>query len=257
VNRPEDPSNLNKPAGDFFEKFLFYRGVGNFELPISVQSLGHGEFKVKNSGPDAIRSLFLVNVTGDRVKFAQFEQVAGMQELKMSLPADKASVDELAEAVVAALVDEKLYEKEARAMVATWRTSWFGEEGTRLLYSLPRQVTDTLLPLNVEPMPNNLVRVLVGRLEIMTREDETYMNEVVQIHAGKRRSLELKVGAKSADLSAAQLPLPDCIRKLGRLAEPMLTRVKETAKDELVKREAGILLAELVAAMNAVDNSAQ
>jgi hypothetical protein len=35
--------------------------------------------------------------------------------------------------MVRALVDQGLYEKEARAMVNTWQDQWFAEEGTRVL----------------------------------------------------------------------------------------------------------------------------
>src|SRR5439155_25669005 len=37
---PADAKQSDVPSGDFFEKFLFYRGIGNFSLPISVQALG-------------------------------------------------------------------------------------------------------------------------------------------------------------------------------------------------------------------------
>ena len=38
-----------------------------------------------------------------------------------------------------------LYDKEALAMVNTWQASWFGENGTRLLYLVPTKLTDKLL----------------------------------------------------------------------------------------------------------------
>ena len=44
------------------------------------------------------------------------------------------------------MVDEGLYEKEARAMVATWKGSWLDEPGTRVLYLLPRRQTMRCYP---------------------------------------------------------------------------------------------------------------
>ena len=44
--------------------------------------------------------------------------------------------------------------------------------------SLPRQRADAILPLEITPKPNKLVRVLVGRMEIMTREDTEQMFEL-------------------------------------------------------------------------------
>src|SRR5439155_141149 len=62
----------------------------------------------------------------------------------------------------------------ARAMVKPWEDSWFREAGTatRLLYTIPRPATDALLPLAITPTPDELVRVMVGRVDIITREQE-------------------------------------------------------------------------------------
>ena len=57
-------------------------------------------------------------------------------------------------------------------MVKTWRSAWFGEEGTRVLYILPRDCADELLPLRIEPKPASLVRVMVGRHDVLTPERE-------------------------------------------------------------------------------------
>src|SRR5207244_604679 len=65
------------------------------------------------------------------------------------------------------LVASGLYAAEAKAMVQTWQDSWFGEEGLRVLYILPRNWTDQILPLNVSPTPSELVRVMVGRAEMI------------------------------------------------------------------------------------------
>ena len=48
------------------------------------------------------------------------------------------------------LVANGLYEKEAAAMVETWRDSWF-EEGTRLFYIVPQASIDAILPLDITP----------------------------------------------------------------------------------------------------------
>ena len=73
-----------------------------------------------------------------------------------------------------------LYEKEARAMVKTWDSAWFGEEGNRLLYLEPRRRTDELLPLSIEPKPAQTVRVLVGRHDFLTPEQEVHAERLVQ-----------------------------------------------------------------------------
>ena len=52
-------------------------------------------------------------------------------------------------------------------MVQTWGDSWF-EEGSRLLYIVPHEFVDTVLPLSIKPAPIETTRVFVGRLELVT-----------------------------------------------------------------------------------------
>jgi hypothetical protein len=52
-------------------------------------------------------------------------------------------------------------------MVETWRDSWF-EEGTRVFYIVPPAAVDRILPLNIQPAPESVVRVFVGRVDVIT-----------------------------------------------------------------------------------------
>jgi hypothetical protein len=102
--------------------------------------------KVGSVTPDRI-----IDVSLDAVPFA---------------PLDDAR-SQLMEDMVAALVSEGLYKKEARAMVDTWKHQWFAEEGSRVFYLLPQAWTDRVLPLEVMPKPDRVVRVMVGRAELI------------------------------------------------------------------------------------------
>ncbi len=86
-------------------------------------------------------------------------------------PALDDKLPELRQEMKAMLIANGLYEKEADAMLNTWRDSWF-EEGLRVFYLMPRKTTDAILPIVIEPEPAGLVRVLVGRTEIITPEME-------------------------------------------------------------------------------------
>ncbi len=55
------------------------------------------------------------------------------------LPTADAKPADLGALLVKNLTASGLYEKEARAMVATWDDAWFREEGSRLLYLVPRE----------------------------------------------------------------------------------------------------------------------
>ena len=51
------------------------------------------------------------------------------------------------------------------------------KHGTRVVYFVPREITDALLPLHVTTTPDKVVRQLVGRIEYLTPEVEA---EVIQ-----------------------------------------------------------------------------
>lgn len=187
-----------------FEKFLFYRGLGNFDLPMKLEALGGDRFEVTNSGAEASGSLLLVRIENEQVRFARYAAVGSNESLELSLPTRTSTVEELAEAMTKELTAAGLYQKEALAMVNTWRTSWFGEEGSRLLYLVPEQQTNQLLPLAIEPAPDECVRILVGRLETLTPEDCQRLVEIVT----------------TAD--AASEKVQGELKALGRFAEPAI-----------------------------------
>jgi hypothetical protein len=215
------------------EKFLFYRGVGNFRLPLVFASHGQGRFTVTNFGPNPIESLFLVHIQGNRVRYSYHPEVAAHGVLHLQASSQDTLVEELAETMVAALVDQGLYAKEARAMVDTWRTSWFGEQGTRLLYMLPQPLTDEVLPIRIQPQPDELVRVMVGRMEILTPE-----------HAQQITSLIHDLGTC---VSARVEPLRQELSHLGRFAEPALQHIARNYRDQVQPLHVERLLAELPA----------
>ena len=88
-------------------------------------------------------------------------------------------MDSLEQTVVDLLVAQGLYQDEAQAMFETWRDSWF-EEGSRLLYLVPRSLVDSILPLTIQPAPAQTVRVFVGRLELVTPNTQRAIEQAIQ-----------------------------------------------------------------------------
>jgi hypothetical protein len=203
-----------------FEKFLFYRGLGNFELPIKLVALGGDRFEITNSAKDASGALLLVRIDKGRVRFTRIDPVSPGSAIEIALPSAESTVDGLAAAMVRELNAAGLYEKESLAMVNTWRTSWFGENGTRLLYLVPGKLTDELLPLTVEPAPDECVRVLVGRLETLSPED---CQRLVHTLAG------------SADEEPTAEAIKTELASLGRFAEPSIQFMIGQTKDPQVR----------------------
>ena len=81
------------------------------------------------------------------------------------------------------LVANGLYRREAEAMVATWTDSWF-EQGSRLFYIAPRRMVDQVLPLTIMPRPDEVQRVFVGRIELVTAETRQAVKRALAANDG-------------------------------------------------------------------------
>ena len=154
-------------VGDQHEKFLFYRGVGRFPVPLSARASGDGKIVVQNRGQEPVTNVILFENRGGRLGYRN----AGIVQDAVALdsPSLDSSLAALRHDLEAALIAHGLFPKEAQAMIETWRDSWF-EEGSRLIYIVPSPAVDAILPLKVEPAPSQTVRVFVGRIELITPE---------------------------------------------------------------------------------------
>ena len=175
------------------EKFLFYRGVANFDAPLYVRQQGDNAdiLYLGNRAKQPLKSLFVYAVRGDRAALVPLVDLKNDENRTVAfnfaaIARPLAEVRrELASKMCAALVTDGLYEKEATAMVKTWDDSWFAESGTRVLYTLPEEWTNGVLPLTVTPAPKELRRVFVGRAEMITPAMEwAVLREVVHYAEG-------------------------------------------------------------------------
>jgi hypothetical protein len=198
------------------EKFLFYRGAGSFTTPLLVTVDGQNHTVVANTGTNPLAHLFLVRVQDGCGAFRPLASLAAGQSETLAgeaaagwkrTPLARFQTD-ISAAMVTALTAEGLFEPEAQAMVHTWQDSWFTEEGTRVLYILPRSWTDEILPLTLAPEPERLVRVMVGRAELITPT----------VQAGL---LENLTRAQEGD-AAARRAASHTFTQLGRFAWPAL-----------------------------------
>src|SRR5207253_7057312 len=114
--------------------------------------------------PNKIERLIVFENRGGKIGYRMLDAFTG--ETTSERPTLDANIELLISDLKQTLVASGLYEKEADAMIKTWRTSWF-EEGTRVFYVLPRQTTDAILPITIVPRQVELVRVLVGRAEVV------------------------------------------------------------------------------------------
>jgi len=199
------------------EKFLFYRGVGNFATPLVVTMPSDDVLTVENKGKETLARVFVVGARDGVAGFADIGElkpgVRNAVPLNFWQPASAREQMEaqLSEAMKQALVAQGLYAREAEAMVKTWKDSWFGEEGVRVLYLLLRQWTDQTLPMQLNPVPRELVRVMVGRAEVLAPATE--------------RSLAVLLPKVRDNDSGAAAEVGKILNRLGRFAEPAYQRV--------------------------------
>ena len=153
-------------AAGQLEKFLFYRGVGRIAVPITARIDAGGTVHVDTRGTTLATLILFENRNG---KVGYTVRHAAHGETAWKRPALTADLAALTRELERTLTAQGLYPKEARAMIETWRETWF-EPGTRLFYLVPSKLIDDVLPLTITPRPVQLARVFVGRVEILTPE---------------------------------------------------------------------------------------
>ena len=163
-------------VGDQHEKFLFYRGVGRFPVPLSARVSGDGKIVIENRGRDPVPGVILFENRGGHLGYRQAGAIK--EAVEIDPPLLDGSFPQLTYDLEATLVAQGLFPKEARAMIETWRDSWF-EEGSRLIYIVPGRAIDAILPLQVEPAPAETARVFVGRIELITSETKRSVQEAI------------------------------------------------------------------------------
>jgi hypothetical protein len=232
------------------EKCLFYRGLGDFPLPLEGRVLAEhasaSEYQVSvrlsnTNREEALTHLFLVWVADGRCGWRYLPKLDAETRLDATLPL--APLAASTEALVAALADKLvrtgLFRKEALAMARTWQQGYFQDEGLRVLYVLPKPFIERELPLTLAHVraaeddrpPFHVVRTFVGRTELLSPEREAGMEAVVPDFA--------------AGNALEQANASEALARWGRFAEPYLHRVLALTKDRDVRRIVSARLAAL------------
>ncbi|HXX16146.1 MAG TPA: hypothetical protein VEJ47_14690 [Candidatus Eremiobacteraceae bacterium] len=209
------PVAITTSSGAQLEKFLFYRGVAVFPSPVQATlSSGHS-LQLKTTSADPVPEAILFERRGAKLGYRVLGPL--QDQLSFTEPALEGSLDSLSSELEGVLISQGLFPDEAHAMLETWRDSWF-EEGARLIYIVPRSFVDSILPLTINPVPANTVRVFVGRLELITPETQRILESALA--AGDHGTLA----------------------KYSRFLEPILTYMIQRTKDEQRQKQLLIYL---------------
>ena len=196
--RQTEATPVATPEGEA-EKYLFYRGVGNFKAPLSIshntdaaQLSIRGNFsEMLAAGEQAkINGAWLVHIRSDgRTAFRRIEPFnatsdAGAVLTTLSSRFEESDykaihVEQLRQQMYESLVAEGLFEDEAYAMLRTWDRAYFQKPGLRVFFTVPRQWTDFRLPLQITA-PAEIKRVMMGRIELISPEQRALLDRLGQ-----------------------------------------------------------------------------
>ncbi len=163
-------------VGKEHERFLFYRGLGDFDLPVEVmldQENGPASlaYTLRDPAVSTLSGFFVDVRENGSVQWAHVKLQGTSQHTSLKVVGESDSQG-ISAALVSELSGAGLTNAEASAMVKTWNASYFKTPGPRLLLLMPRTWTDQILPIRITPAPSELNRVLVARIELLSRRDE-------------------------------------------------------------------------------------
>lgn len=166
-----DQSGPQKQA-DEYEDYLFYRGVGNFPLPVKFTVNTDETLVITNNSNEKIPFLFVHENTSSGI--ARFHAIPTGLEAGKTLNVPVSDLKEhtqwqrpVYQAMYNGLTKTGLFAEEAHGMIQTWWHSYFFRPGLRVFWIVPQSDTHQILPLSVKPAPTKIVRTLVGRSEIL------------------------------------------------------------------------------------------
>ena len=168
------------------EGFLFYRGIGNFGLPLEIKTTPDGTMLLRNRGADDIQRIWVYEKSAKADAPFHFWTGSLAAGAEQSVPLRPAGSFLGKSGFGASLILAGLTSAEASAMLATWQESYFDAPGLRVFWIVPRGFTDRILPLTITPVPDKLERVLVGRSEVLTPEFEREIVEGFRTNGGAR-----------------------------------------------------------------------
>ncbi len=218
--------------GAEYERDLFYRGLGYFQAPLAVGAdTDRKRVWLNAREAEQIDTAFLLTVRQGMMRYQKLDgavsRAASSVDPEVNPFGALRDVREQAmRDMAAALVKYGLYEKEAQAMVNTWQDQWFSEEGTRVLYLLPRAWTDRTLSLQISPQPDAVVRVMVGRAELIVPAVEREIRKQILTY----RSGDTK--AKSQAVAAVRE------LRLGRFLGAAISNSTRGEQDEAILKSA-------------------
>lgn len=221
-------TNLAAVGGS--DDLLFYRALGNFTPPLQISAKKDASIQgysgsLSNTGQAEIPRAWLLYLHAGGGLLQPLHNVAGKATTTFSptpkeLPADYFKNVEAT--LTGALQDAGLTAPEAKALFSSFSHNWLKTFGLRVIVVAPQAWMDNYAQVNVTPRPDSEVRVMLGRFELLTAEDEAVL------------IAQLAASAQAGDATILQ--------KLGFFAESKARRAQVASKDPVVSALAADLV---------------
>ena len=215
---------VSNPESKEAEKYLFYRGVGHLDAPLTFRERNGAidiALRADESRLKTLPRVWLVEVLPDgRVRYQVLQAEVRSTSAPAFAPAAagmKSSLGDLRRELADALTEHGLYADEAAAMLETWKLSYFESQGLRAFFLLPQGWTDAHLPLSIST-PADVTRVMVGRVELVSAHQRTMLATLQALPEASIPAIPLYVQDRSVvvDGLATKGPLSNLYRKSGR-----------------------------------------
>jgi len=181
TTRATDATPIQSATG-VRERFLFYRGAGTF-TPSARVDRDNPWVRIKAPDNQPLAGVFLVSNKNGKSLIDHHRTLdkGRAKSLTASVPARPvaASAAKAKAQMIEALEVAGLYPKEAAGLVKIWGDDFFAAEGDRVLYLIPTQRVNNMLPLNISPAPASSVRVLIAWIELSTVASEKEIRGLV------------------------------------------------------------------------------
>lgn len=178
---PRVPQANMVKVGKEYENYLFYRGIGNFAQPVKFTVDESETLNIKNQSSEDIPFVFAFENTSSGVRYKTLQQgVASgksfsIEESEWTECDEESWKVEVFKQVRNGLLAQGLNLEESNGMVKTWWKSYFEHQGLRVFWVVPQGELEKVLPIQISPKPEKLVRVIVGRSDIMRPSFEKQM----------------------------------------------------------------------------------
>ena len=201
------PAAAGIQVGKEAEKYIFYRGVGHFDAPLTVRRNGEDAINISPTPSFRSEAMWLADFRADGS--AAFRQVSLGDHSADFTETNYATenVAKLRAAMKQSLISAGLFPDEAEAMLETWKLSYFKSAGQRVFFMVPQRWTDDVLPLQFS-RPVQLTRVMIGRIELVTPPQREVITRLTDTNT-------------KLDEATKQ----ELMQKLGRFASPLVADV--------------------------------